>query len=201
MVTIVEDFLAPLTRLLRADSNLLGLASTIPADGFNPVLGPPLQVINQVGELEPYTGPSNLWIFRDFASDGSPSAPVEGSGSCAITLSHGTPWNQKSMGKGVEFPTVDIYYHCDVTRDDMIGAPVKYDARDKCLTLHKYVTKILHMRARGRDGYTLWGAREDGSNGLKVVTSYESMGLTIKPVRDGDGMVLGQASFDLQILL
>lgn len=201
MVTIVEDFLAPLTRLLGANSALVGLASTIPEDGFNPVLGPPLQVLNSVGELEPYAGPSNLWIFRNFAADGSPPAHVEGSGSCSITLSQGTPWNQKSMGSSVEFPTVDVFYHCDVTRDPEIGAPVKYDARDKCLTLHKYVTRVLHMKARGRDGFTIWGAREDGSNGLKVVTSYESMGLSIKPVLDGDGMVLGQASFDLQILL
>lgn len=201
MVNIVEDFLAPLTRHIRAATGIVELGSLVPEDGINPVLGPPSLVLNSEGELVPYEGPSNLWVFRDFAADGSPSAHVEGSGSCAITLSQGTPWNQKAQGKTVEYPSVDVYYHCDVTRDSNIGAPLKFDARDKCLTLHKYLTRVLHMRERGKDGFSLWGAKADGSGALKVVTSYESMGLSIKPIYDGDGMVLGHATFDLQILL
>ena len=200
MVEITEDILAPLVRYLRADPILQELQTLVPEMGYNPVLGPPFKEhIN--GELLPYNGPSSPWIFRGFAQDGTVSANVEGTGSCAITLEQTTPWSRKIQGLSLEFVTIEVFYSCDPTRDEAIGAPLLYDARSKCLTLHKRVSRLLHMTARGKEGFTFWGARPDGTSALKVVTSYEGRGLNMTPIYNGDGMVEGRATFEMEVLL
>lgn len=201
MSLMVEDILAPLVRHLRAATGIQALLTTIPDEGFNPVLGPPSEILKPDGSMGPYEGSPAPWIFRGFALDGTPSAHVEGTGSCAITLEQGMPWTSKTHGKFLEFPTIEVYYHCDPTRDREIGAPLTYDARDKCLTLHKQVSRVLHMVSRGAGGFNMWGAMPDGSGALRVGTSYESRGLAITPIPGGDGMVEGKATFDLEVYL
>lgn len=199
MAEMTEDILAPLVRYLRSDPGLQDMNSLVPDNGFNPVLGPPREVLVE-GEMVPYVGPDNLWIFRGFSQDGTVAAHVEGSGSCAITLEQAIPWSQKNQGSSLEFPTIEVYYSCDPTRDRIIGAPLAYDARDKCITLHKRVSRLLHMRSRGSGGFNLWGAKPDGSSPLRVVTSYEGRGLHITPELNGDGLVEGRATFEMEVL-
>lgn len=200
MAELTEDFLAPLVRHLRADSTLQEFNSLVPEGGTNPILGPPTMVLLN-GEYTAYQGNNNLWIFRGFNQTGAPYANVEGTGSCAITLEHGSPWGRKIRGSVLSFVTVNVYYHCDVTRDDVIGAPVAYDARDKCISLHKQISEILHVKDKGTGGFLMWGEKDDGTGALKVVTSYAGRDLTVTPLVNGDGMVEGQATFELEILL
>ena len=201
MPELTEDLLAPLVRYIRSDINIRELNTLIPSGGTNPILGPPINIMDSNGDSISYPGSRDLWVFRGFALDGSPSAHIEGTGSSAITLEQGSAWSPKARGKSVEYPTVEVYYHCDVTRSTDIGAPLMYDARDKCLTLHKYVSKLLHIRNGSPLGFHYLGAKPDGSNPLKVITSYEGQGLRISPVLDGDGMVEGRASFEMEVFL
>lgn len=200
-VEITEDFLAPLVRHLRADSVLQELHSLTPAGGVNPVLGPPEWVLDRDQGYVPYKGGSSLWIFRGFDQTGEPYANVEGTGSCSITLEEGVAWARKTKGKSLSYLTLDVYYHCDPTRDEVLGAPITYDARDKCHTLHKRLSQLLHIKDKGTGGFLMWGAKEDDTSPIRLVSSFEGSPLRITPVFKGDGMVVGQASFELEVLL
>ena len=199
MDSLVEDFLAPIVRYIKADARIQALRTLIPPAGSNPVLGPPITILRE-GEEIVYPGSLDPWVFRSFTRTGKPHVNVEGTGSCAITLEHGTAWAPKQRLKTLEFVTIDVYYHCDPTRDNEIGGPIKYDGRDKCLTLHKEVSRLFNSAtAQAGLGFMYWGAKEDGSGALKVVSSEESSGLNINPYFDGDGLVEGMASFSLEI--
>lgn len=200
MVEILEDYLAPLVRHLRDDPVLQELHNTVPSGAVNPILGPP-SVIPDGGGFTSYKGNPSLWIFRGFDNTGEPFANVEGTGSCAITLESGTPWSNKVRGKSLSFVQLQVFYHCDVSRDPVVGGPVAYDARDKCLTLHKRVSRLLHSPPKGPTGFAFLGPKADGSGALKLVDSEEGRGLTIDPIPQGDGMVEGRVIFDLSILL
>ncbi len=201
MAEMIEDILAPIVRYLRQDPVLNELHTLVPEGAVNPVLGPPMSVLAGAGGAVPYTGSSSLWIFRGFSQTGEPYAHVEGTGSCAITLEQFSPWSPKTRGKSVEFPAIKVYYHCDVSRDGVLGAPVSYDARDKLLTLHKRVSRLLHVQNNPTGDFLNWGPKADGSGALKVVTSVEGSGLSIQPIYNGDGMVEGQATYNLELLL
>lgn len=200
-IEITEDILAPLVRHLRADPVLQELHTIVPAQGVNPVLGPPLTVPRgDMGDVA-YPGDTSLWIFRDTEMANSPYANVEGTGSCAITLAHANPWSGKTRGKSIIFPEIKVIYSCDVTRDEVLSSPIKQDARDKCYTLHKQVSRLLHIKDTQTGGFLLLGPREDGTHALKVVSSYEGRDLTMRPIPSGDGMIEGTASFHMEVFL
>ena len=67
----VEDILAPLVRYLRADPVLQQLHTIVPSGGYNPVLGPPNFTLDS-GSLEPWEGPSSLWILEVHKKQGLP---------------------------------------------------------------------------------------------------------------------------------
>ena len=199
MIELTEDFLAPLTRYLRADPRILELNTLVPTGGVNPVLGAPAVTLNSSGVYVPYSGPYPLWIFRGFQQSGAPYANVEGTGTSSITLEHTGSWGGGNRGNFLQFPEITVYYHCDVTRDSVVGAPIALDARDKCLTLHKEVTRLLHLVDKGTGGYLEVGAKEDGSKPLLVVSSTKGQDISIRESPNGDGMVQGLATFELEI--
>lgn len=186
-----EDFLKPLVRYLRSDPRLQSLQSQVPAGLTSPILGPP-----------PNTSATTpMWVFRGFNEKGAPFANVEGTGSSSITLAHTGYWGRKNRGSRLVFPEITVYYHCDVSRDLNINAPITQDARDKCLTLHKEITRLLHIIDKGVGGFLLVGADEDGTRPLKLVSSVAGRDVTIDSVPGGDGMVQGRATFEMEILL
>lgn len=198
---LTEDPLAPLVRYLRADPELMAFRNLIPPQGSNPVLGPPISMIDGTGISNAWTGDTSPWIFRNFETSGSPYANVEGTGSCAITLTHAGPWSRVPRGSTITFPEIRVYYHCDPTRDPIIGAPIIHDARDKCFSLHKAVKKLLNLRDLGSESYKLIGARPDGTHALKLVSAELGRELSITPFPSGDGMVEGSATFELSVKL
>lgn len=196
-----EDILAPLVRHLASTPSIQELATIVPTDGVNPVLGPP--------NIDPFTqdtylGPSNLWIFRSSKDKGEPFANVEGTGSCSITLAHHGSWARANHGNYAEFPEVTVYYHCDPTRDvgqlGSIGAPKKYDARDKCLMIHKRVRRALHIvHNYSPTGFLDLGKRADGTGGLPAASCVAGMSLQIMEAPNSDSMLIGRATFELVI--
>lgn len=196
---IVEDILAPIVRHLRADPILKQLQSTIPPGGVNPLLGPPTSVLREDRGLTDYTGDPAPWIFRSFSDTGEPYAHVEGTGSCSITLEHIQSWSRQPRGKSVFFPIIEVYYHCDPTRD-AIGHPVKYDAKDKCLTLHKRLTQIFNIRDKGVGGFLMWGPKKSGEGALRVISSVPGDDLRATPLFQGDGLIVGKASFEMEVM-
>lgn len=201
MAELTEDFLAPMVRFLRDSPEVADFHNLIPDNGVNPVLGPPTNVLDKDEGYKPYSGGRSLWIFRGFDSNGEPNANVEGTGSSAITLVEGPAWSRKNRGGSLSFLTLTVYYHCDVTRDEVLGSPIAYDARSKCVSLHKAVSKLLNVRHKGTGGFLNWGTNPDGSGGLKVVTSVAGSELAISPVLNGDGLVEGRATFEMEVLL
>lgn len=200
MAVLTEDYLAPLVRHLRKDPTLNEFHELIPTGAVNPVLGPPVKVLRE-GAYVPYVGSDSLWIFRGFDRTGQPYANVEGTGSCAITLEEGPPWSRKTRGKSLSYITVNVYYHCDPTRDGTVGGPIAYDARDKCISLHKRVSRMLHIADKGTGGFLFLGSKEDGSGALKLVSSFEGRSLNMTAINQGDGMVEGMASFEMEVLV
>lgn len=201
MLEMTEDFLAPLVRYIRADQRIKDLNELVPEDGTNPVLGPPSRVLFEDEGYIPYMGPTNLWVFRGFTQKGTPFANVEGTGSSAITLEHTGYWGRRNRGTRLQFPEISVYYNCDVTRDAVIGAPIRYDALDKCQTIHKEMVRLFHMMNHETGGYHMLGPKEDSSGALKVVTSTLGRDLDTIPVSNGDGMIEGRATFELEVLL
>ena len=196
----VEDILAPLVRYLRADPVLQQLHTIVPSGGYNPVLGPPNFTLDS-GSLKPWEGPSSLWIFRGTQETGAPSANVEGTGSCSITLEYGSPWRGSTGATTLQSPEIKVYYLCDVTRDNQVGGPIAWDARDKCISLHKRVRKLFNLNNPTSGSLHLLGAKSSGDGALKVVSSSVGRDLFIQDVVNGDGMIQGQASFELEVLI
>lgn len=186
---MAEDFLAPLTRYLRSDPKLRSMMTEVVDPFTTPILGPP--------EADSSSLP---WIFRSADESDPPPANVEGTGRCSITLSHGDNWARKNRGHHLMFPSVTVHYHCDVTRDTTIHAPLLYDARDKCYTLHKEVTRLLHIINKGVGGFLYVGADDEGNNALRLESSTSGRDLTVVKVANGDGLVHGRATFELAIL-
>lgn len=197
---LIEDILAPIVRYLRADPILKDFNNLIPSDGYNPVLGPP-KFKNDDGVLVSWDGSSDLWIFRGTRENGTPMVNVEGTGSCSITIEYGTPWDTNRQGTTFSHPEIKVFYHCDPTRDREIGGPVAADARGKCLSLHKRVSKLLSLADTGSASYLEMGKRTDGTGALRVIDSSLGRDLYISDIPNGDGMVVGQASFELTVHL
>lgn len=201
MAELIEDILAPIVRYLRSSPDIQSLHTLVPPNGTNPVLGPPTTVLSEDDGPTAYRGDTGLWIFRGFNNTGVPHVNVEGTGSCAITLVHTSPWSRRARSNSVESPEIKVFYHCDVTRDSLLGAPIAYDARDKCLTLHKAVSKALHIKDIGSDPFLMMGPRPDGSHALKVISSSSGRSLFTQESVNGDGMVEGQATFEMEVFL
>lgn len=191
-----DDILAPLVRAVRADAGIQDLHSMVPPQGINPVLGPP--TYDADGGL--YPGDPNLWIFRNAEPNGSPWSNVEGTGSSAVVLTEGAPWSGGVQGSTVSYVTLEVTYFCDVTRDPEMGGPIAYDAKDKCVKLHRAMRRIFHRRTLDNPDYFNFGAKADGSGGVNIITSLEGRGLSIQPLRlDEDYMSVGQAAFELEV--
>ena len=201
MAEMTEDFLAPLVRYIRGDQGIKDLNYLVPEDGTNPVLGPPSRVLFENDGYVPYTGSSNLWVFRGFTQQGIPFANVEGTGASAVTLEHTGYWGRRNRGTRLQFPEISVYYNCDVTRDATLAAPRGYDAVDKCQTIHKEIVRLFHMMGSTTGGFHLLGPRDDGSGALKVVSSTIGRDLVTVPIHNGDGMIEGRATFELEVLL
>lgn len=201
MAEMTEDFLAPLVRYIRGDQGIKDLNTLVPVGGTNPVLGPPSQVLFENDGYVPYAGPANLWVFRGFTQQGIPFANVEGTGSCAVTLEHTGYWGRRNRGTRLQFPEISIYYNCDVTRDATVGAPIRYDAVDKCNTIHKEIVRLFHMMNHPTGGFHMLGPLEDGSGALKVVSSTIGRDVDTVPIHNADGMIEGRATFELEVLL
>lgn len=200
----VEDFLAPLVRYLRGSELMQQCAQTIPEFGVNPLLGPPLVKLDpDAGGWVPNNSYGELWIFRNFQPNGAPYAHVEGSGTSAITLTSSSSFSRDIRGSGRIFPELSVHYHCDVSRDPEsdIGSPVEYDGRDRCLTLHKRVKRLFDSDFVNHKGWLQIGGREDGTGFLRVASMTPGRALTIDEVPNGDGMVVGRATFELEIML
>ena len=191
---LVEDILAPLVRYLRTSEDLQKLSTLVPEGGVNPILGPPF-----VENGEPVEMQQPLWIFRSNTTNGYPPVNVEGTGSSAITLAHADEWARKNKGHTLIFPTIKVFYHCDATRESEINAPEELDGRDKCLTLHKAVCKMMHNK-KGPGGFMYWGAEGDLPP-LRVVSSYSGIDLKMDSRPELDGMVEGYATFELEVHL
>ena len=203
MVEMTEDFLAPLVRYIRGDQGIKDLNALVPDGGVNPILGPPSLISSgstSAGYV-PYTGGNHLWVFRGFSQNGIPFATVEGTGSSAITLEHTGYWGRRNRGTRLQFPEISVYYNCDVTRDATLAAPRGYDAVDKCQTIHKEIVRLFHMMGSTTGGFHLLGPRDDGSGALKVVSSTIGRDLDTIPIHNGDGMIEGRATFELEVLL
>ena len=196
---LVEDILAPLVRYLREDPVLQELGTLIPESGMNPVLGPPLFFSDQ-GEVKPWDGSESPWIFRGTAETGAPSANVEGTGSCSITLEYGSPWRGSLNNTTLASPEIKVYYLCDATRDLASGGPIRYDARDKCLSLHKRVRKLFTLNTPpAGDTFHLLGRKYTDESALRVVSSSPGRDLFLQDIPGGDGMIQGQASFEMEV--
>lgn len=196
-VSMVEDILSPLVRHLRTTPEIESLQNLYPEQSPNPVLGPPVQTPQGTATQE---SAFPIWVFRGFQQNGSPYVSVEGTGTCAITLEHAGSWARRNRGNHLYFPEVRVYYHCDPTRDLSIGAPIRYDARDKCLTIHRQVLRALHVQNPG-PSFMNWGPRDDGTGFLRVVTSYSGRDLVMNEIPQGDGAVEGVATFEMEVLL
>ena len=196
---IVEDILRPLVRFLRADPVLMELRTTVMEGSLNPILGPPTMVSREDQGFVPYEGSDAPWIFRNFSNSGQPFAHVEGTGSSSITLEYNTDWTRHVRGRSHSFPTIEVYYHCDPTRD-AVGVPIRFDAKDKCLTLHKRIDRLFNIRDKGVGGFLEWGAKEDGTGALKVISSAPGDPLRTVPDYDGDGLIEGKATFEMEVL-
>lgn len=196
----VEDILAPMVRYLRDSELMKECAQTIPEFGINPLLGPPEWILSpEDGGLVLNPNPGELWIFRN--EDGVPWAHVEGSGSSSITLAHNAAHTQDKSGSGRIFPEIMVYYHCDVSRGDELGAPIAQDGRDRCLTLHKRMKRLFDSDFINHRSWLLMGPKYDGRSALRVASMYPGRSLTIQEVPNGDGMVVGSASFEFEILI
>lgn len=198
MSVIKEEFLVPLVRYLRNDVGIQVLNTMVPEYGVNPILGPPT-VLPVESSTVAYSGAFPLWVFRGFEQNGSPFVNVEGTGTSSITLEHTGYWGTPNRGTSAIFPQVTAYYHCDVTRDMSVGGPIAYDAVGKCITIHEAVKKLLHIKDKKTGGYLRVGQDENDENPINIITSVCSREVTTTPVFNGDGMIVGTATFDLEL--
>lgn len=128
------------------------------------------------------------WIFR-----WKSYRTVEGSGDAAIVLSQ-RPGSPSSAYHTSNFPRLQVEIYVDRLRDAQAN-PVNHTPEDRCNRIFRVLDRLLHTSPAGGD--RIWG--DNGSGGLRILSSQRDQDIDIVPVPDGDGMVRGLVSYSISL--
>lgn len=142
---------------------------------------------NSAWDLIGLTSGGDPWIWR-----WRPWEAVEGTSKVGIVLARHRGWAVPNRHNTLEFPLLQVEIYADPARGDEL-LPERKDAEEKALAVGKVVKDKLHVPL-GKD---IWWGNEEGR--IRVVSSLASSEIGVEDVPDGDGMVRGLLTFDVEV--